>query len=255
MHILGVVWESDKTCSYGDDVEFFVAAVLELDTCLGELGNRVVLDVDDINIGPVELLVVVLLQTGPLYAEEVRHLQWCQDVPLPGVANSISYMLGPEIVCFLVGISIYQHVLVVANPEAESSVVPQLVVKCLTIFWGIIECILLIQSVEESTKALFAVFEKAVVPLLSEILFFWGEHALLHRDCQIGCPLVHFHLADFGSPFLGNLNPRGARANYRATLSLNVDTFLGPERRMVNDPLELIKAFEGWDVALGCLQM
>jgi hypothetical protein len=232
-----------------------VAAVLELDACLGELGDGVVFDVNDINIRPVELLVVILFQTGPLHAEKVRHLQWCQDVPLPGVADSISYMFGPEIVCFLVGISIDQHVLVVTKPEAESSVVPQLVVKCVTIIWGIIKCILLIHGVEESTKALFAVFVKAVVPLFSEILFFWGEHALLHRDCQIGCPLVHFHLANFGAPFLGNLDSRRACANHRASFSFNVNTFFGPERRVVNDPLELIEAFEWWDVAFGCLQM
>lgn len=250
---IGYECETDKTCSYGDDVELFVAAVLKPDAGLSELGDGVVFDVNDIHIGPVELLEVILFQTWSLHAEEVRHLQWSQNIPFLGVADSISYMFGPEVVCFLVGFSIVQHVFVVTEPKAEAPVVPQLVIECVTFLGGVIEGILLVHGVQESTETLLAVLVKAVVPLLPEILFFRGEHPLLHGNCKVGCPLVHFHLTNFGSPFLGNLDSRGARAYHSSSLPFDIDAFFWPERRVVNDTLELFETFERRDVAFGCL--
>jgi hypothetical protein len=63
-----------ETSCDDNDVKFINCAVLQLDAFGGEARNGVVLDIDDVYIGLVELLVVAVFEAGALDAKGVRWL-------------------------------------------------------------------------------------------------------------------------------------------------------------------------------------
>lgn len=77
-----------------------LSAVGELDAGFGEGGDGVVFDVDDVDVGTVELLVVVELEAGALDAEGMGWLDGGEEVASLRVADAGADVLGPEVVCW-----------------------------------------------------------------------------------------------------------------------------------------------------------
>ena len=98
--------------------------VLELDARLVKSDNGIVLDIDNVNIGPVELLQICVFEAWSLDTPVVRHVERCKYVPLLRIVNASPLLLGPEVVRFLVGLRVEKVVLVVAQPVAESAILP-----------------------------------------------------------------------------------------------------------------------------------
>lgn len=239
-----------KSGRHSDHVEFVLGPVLEPDALLGDVGDAVVLDVDDVHVGPVELLVVVLLQARPLDAEEVRHLLGRQDLALARVPDADADVVPPEVVGLLVRLGIEEHVLVVAEPESEAAVVPERAVEGLALLGRVIEGPALVHSVEEAAEALLPQLEQPWVPLLGAVLLLGRQHALAHRDGQVGRALEDLELAGPRSPLLRDLHPRRTSADHGTPLVLDVHTLLGPERRVVDHALELLQPGPLGDVPL-----
>ena len=125
--------------SNADNVEVMVRAILQIDARFIEADDAIVLDVNDIDVGSVELLKVCILQTRSLDAPVVRHCERCKYILLLRVIETRSLLFGPEIVCLLVGLLVKQVVLVVAQPVAEASILPKLFVELLSFFWSVVK--------------------------------------------------------------------------------------------------------------------
>jgi hypothetical protein len=213
-----------------DDVEGVVRPVRQIDPGLVEADDGVVLDVDHVYVGPVELLEVAVLETGPLDAPVVRHGERRQDVPRLRVTDARSLLLGPEIICLLVGLFVKEVVLIVAQPVAEASILPQLFVERLSFGWGVIERVLLGEGVQKASKAVFAEAEQFGVPLLGRLLLLDGEISLAHGDGQIRSPLEDLEVAGLWAPGLSQLNSRCTGSDDGALLALDRDFLVRPKR-------------------------
>lgn len=90
-----------------------MSPIFQNNSGLVKLFDGIVLRRDNIHTWAIELLVVVELKARTLYAEEVRHLQRGEDVPLSRVTNAITRFLKPELIGPLVGLRYgYRNVLV-----------------------------------------------------------------------------------------------------------------------------------------------
>ena len=96
-----------------DDVEVVMGTIFEIDARLVKAGDGVLLDINDVDIGSVELFEVGILEARSFDAPIVRHVKRCEDVLLLGVVNASSLFLGPEVVGRLVGLLVEEVVSVV----------------------------------------------------------------------------------------------------------------------------------------------
>lgn len=236
--------------SDADDVEVVVRAVLQVDARFIEIGDGVVLNVNDVDVISIELLEVRILETRSLDAPEVWFFERCKQVPLPWVVDARSLLLGPEVVCLLVGLRVKQVVLVVAQPKAEASILPKLFVERLSFFWRIVEGASFGEVVEEASEAVLAKSKKFGVPLLGYLLLFDCKISLAHRDGQVRSPLEDLDVTRLWAPCLRYLNTCCTSSDDGTLLAFDRDLFVGPERGMMNDPFEIVDPGPIRDVSL-----
>jgi hypothetical protein len=241
-----------EPCRDANHVKLVHSAIFQLDAGFCESDNWIVLDIDNLDIGPIELFVVVVFQAGTFHTERVRWVKRGQNVSLFRIVDSSPDFLGPEVVHFSVGLGVKEIVLVVTKPIPKAPVLPQLLQKCLPLFWRVFKCIQFGKRVQKAAKALLPELEELGIPILGLLLLFNGERSLAHRHSQIGGALKHLYCAGFGAPVLSDLHARGACSNDSAAFPFDVHAFIGPERGMVDDALERIDPREVIrDVAFG----
>lgn len=231
-----------------------VSSVLEGDPGLGKLLDRVALDVNQVHRFPVELLVIGIFQTRPLGTKVVRHLPRRKQLPQLGVANTITCLFDPEIVRLFVGLGIDQVILVQGDPIAEAAILPDALVEGLAFLRSVVKGVALAPVVHEACKSGLAVPEQLRVVGLDALLLLGGEVALAHRQGEVRSSLEDLEVAGHGAPGLRNLHTRGAGADNGTALVFHVDFFLGPERRVVDDALELVHAGPWGNITLGSLK-
>lgn len=210
-----------KPGSDADDVEVVVRAIFHVDACFIEVDDGVVLGVDDVDVGAVELLEVGVLEARSFDAPVVRHVEWRKYVFLLRIVDTGSLLLGPEVVCLLVGLLVEQVILVVAKPESEAAIPPKLFVELLSFFGTVIERVLLREGIEEAAEAMLTKAKKFWIPLLGNLLLFNCEVPLAHWYCQVRSPLEDLEVACLWSPGLRQLNTRGTCADDRTLLAVN----------------------------------
>jgi len=91
-----------KPSSNTNDIKVLMCPILELDASLVEADDSVVLDIDDVDVGSVELFEIGVFEARPLDAPVMRHLEWCEDVLVSVTVDAGALLLGPEVVGFLV---------------------------------------------------------------------------------------------------------------------------------------------------------
>ena len=102
-----------KASSDDDDVEVVMRAIFEIDALLVKADDRVLLDVNDVDIVSVELFEVGILEARSFDAPIMRHVKRCEDVLLLGIVDASSLFLGPEVVGRLIGLLVVEVVSVV----------------------------------------------------------------------------------------------------------------------------------------------
>lgn len=120
-HILHAASHSIEASRKRDDVEFTELAILGDDAILLHLNHGIVFDVDDIVLWPVNLLIEVLLQRRSLRSPRMRCLERSEYVALARITDALSRLLHPELVGFVVGLTIEEIVLVGCEPELETT--------------------------------------------------------------------------------------------------------------------------------------
>ena len=154
---------------------------------------------------------------------------------------------------FSIGFHIIKIILIIPQPKSETAIIPQLLIKHLSLLWCILKSFLLRERIKETPKTPLTVTEELRIPLFPIILFLGRKISSAHRDSKIRGPLEDFQFPGDGAPSLGDLNTRGARADYGAFLVLHVDVEIGPEGRMMDYAFEVIDADElGGNITLGC---
>lgn len=129
-HVLGIIVTvtHHATCSdveassNSNDIELVVLPISGLDAGLGEGCDavaRLERDIDNINIWAIELLVVVLLETGALDSEWMRRLERTEKVTLPRIMDASALLLGPEVVGFAVRLVVVEIVGEISEPEGD----------------------------------------------------------------------------------------------------------------------------------------
>jgi len=102
------------------------------------------------------LFVIILLETRTLDTESMRWFKRAKEVSLPRIADSGSLVLSPEIVGSSVGFGVVEHVFVVSEPEAETAVVPEVVVESFLFLVSVFEGVFFAEAEEEAAEASFA---------------------------------------------------------------------------------------------------
>ena len=111
----------DSTCNRvkprckRDDVELVEGSIFLADAVSFEATDGVILDVNDIDVGSVELVIKVLLQREALGAEGVGRDRWGEEFSFDWVVNALAYMIAPEFVSFHVAVHISRHVDIVVH--------------------------------------------------------------------------------------------------------------------------------------------
>lgn len=170
-----------KSGGDADDVELMFSTIFEFDTLLGELRNGVVLDVNQFNILTIELLVVVEFKARTLDTKGVGWVQRCHEISSSRVTNSVTHVLGPEVVRFSIGLWVKKVVFVVTEPESEAAIGPQLAIEGFSFGWRVFESALLREGIQESAETFLAETEKLRVHGFLFVLFFCCEGLLPHR--------------------------------------------------------------------------
>lgn len=119
----GLTSNDVKSCRNANHVELMDSAIFQFDTFLSKSHNRVILDINQLNIWTIELLVVCVLKARTLDAKGVWRLQRRQQVSRLRVAYTVSNISCPEIVSFSVGLGVIEVVFVIPKPEAETTVI------------------------------------------------------------------------------------------------------------------------------------
>jgi hypothetical protein len=98
---------------------------------LGDLFDRIGFDINDVVLRPVHCLVVVLLERWTLGSPRVGSLERSHQITLDRVTDPRPRLLHPELVGFVVGLSVEEVVFVSAEPEFEAAleVVSHVVVR------------------------------------------------------------------------------------------------------------------------------
>lgn len=237
----------------GDDVEFVFLAVRRPDAPFGELGDRVarlLADVDDCHVVPVQDLVVVLFEAGPLHAERVRRLRGAEKLPLRRVRDARRLLLAPKVVHAPVGLHVEQVVLVAAEPEAEPLFGPEGFVQGLALLGRVLERVALGKVVGEAGERGLAHPQQFVVHRVQGPLFLGRHVPLAHGQGQVGRALEHGEVLDLGAPFLDDLDARRAGPDDRDLLAAGVDALRRPKGRVVHHALEPVHAGVVGDVPL-----
>lgn len=250
-HSCHATGDNVEACSNTNDVEVVMSTVFKVDSCFIEADDGVVLDIDDIDIGSVELLEVGILETRSLDTPIVRLFVRRQDVFLLRIVDAFSLLLDPEVVHLLIRFLVEQVVLVISQPVAETSILPKLLEKLLSFLRSVIKGILLRESVEEASEAVFTKMKELRVPLLGYLLLLDSEISLTHWDGQIRSSLEDFEVTRLWAPSLGYLNPCCAGSDDGTFLAVNWDLFVRPERGVMNGTLEFIDARPVRDIPFG----
>lgn len=158
-----------------NNVEIVLRAILKFDAGLIEFGDWIVLDIDNVNIGSVELLEVPILKTWTFYTPRMRRFHGRQDVTVSLVLEPFALLLLPEVVDRTICFGIEKIILVVSEPVAETTVSPEFLEEPLTIFGGIFESVLFGEGVEKPAEAAFTQLEKLWVPFLAGPLLLGGK--------------------------------------------------------------------------------
>lgn len=119
-------------------------------------GGRV--DIDNVDIGSVELLVVVLLKARAFYTEWMRGLEGRKEISLSWITDAVPNIACPEIIGASVGFGIKKHVFVVSQPVPKSAMVPELLVESLLFCIVILKGVFLIPAEEEAPEAFLTEF-------------------------------------------------------------------------------------------------
>lgn len=197
-----------KTRRNSNDIEFMMRPVLKRNTRLGKLLDRIVLDINNIHILPVELLVVIILQARSLDAKVMRHVFYRRrkKIPLLRVTDPVACLFRPELVRLLIRLGIEQVVLVHSNPVPKTAILPDLLIQSLTVLGRIIKGVLLVPVVVETRKAIFAVAEQLGVELLGLVLLLGGGVLATHGDGEVGGSLEDLEMSSLGTPGLRDLH-------------------------------------------------
>ena len=240
-----------ETRGNANDVEVVVRAVLQVDARFVETDDSIVLDVNDIDVGSIELLKVSILETRSFDAPIVGFLERCKYVLLFWVVEARSLLFSPERICLLVGLRVKQVVFVVAQPIAEASILPKLFVKLFSLFWSVVEGVSFREGIKEASEAMFTEVEELRIPLLGYLLLLDCEVSLAHWDGQVGSPLEDLEVTGLGAPSLRYLDTSRSSSDNGTLLALDWDLFVGPERGMMYGSFEFVDTGPIRDVSLG----
>lgn len=189
-----------------------------------------------------------LLQARTLDAKRMRLLLWEQNLLLFWVLDTLRLLLAPEVVCLVIGLVNKQIILIAAKPQSEACLLPKLLKECLTLFWILVEGILLIQVVVEPGETSLAHGMNLRVEGLESVLLVCGQITSTHWKGEVGCALVDGKLACLLTHLLDDLDAGGTCTYNRTTLVGVIDAFLGPEGRVVDLALEAVKTGHIWDI-------
>lgn len=120
-HILHATSHRVEASRKSDDIKLPLLSIRRDDTLLGNLLHGVILDIDDVILGPVDSLVEVLLQTRSLGSPRVRCFGRRHQITLAGVCDSLPGLLIPELVSFVVRRTVEQVVLISGQPKLEAT--------------------------------------------------------------------------------------------------------------------------------------
>lgn len=141
--------------------------------------------------------------------------------------------------------------LVGAQPEVESTLLPQLLIEPLPLLGGVVERIPVGKVHGEARERGKAVVVQCRIILLVRFLFLHCQLFLSHGKTQVRCALEHRYRLRRLRRLLCDLDARGPRPNDCHALAGNIDAFIWPERRVMHFSLELLEPRPVWEVPLG----
>ena len=223
-----------------------------LDTCRRNLLDRVLIDVNNVNVRHTYHLVEILLQRRSLCAPWVGWLLRGEQGLLLRVWYTLQYSLAPEIVSLIVRLLVKEHVLVGSKPELEATFVDQkLVVELFAVLRAIFEGILLQKVIVETSEGFVCLGERCFVLAIRFVLLFllFVQGSLVHWETVVGSALVDRHLLGLRTNLLDTLDSRCTGTDLRDTFVLQIDTVLWPDCGVVQVASEVTQTSDRWGVA------
>lgn len=129
---------------------------------------------------------------------------------------------------------------------------PYLVVKLLTILWGIVKCVLVGKVVCETSKGAAGIVDQLFVCsiFLLSLLLCWVQLVLVHWQTHVWRSLVDGEVLDLWSDLLNGLDTRGTSTDNSHALSLEVCIVLRPLGGVEDFSLEVTETWERWRIVL-----
>lgn len=138
---------------------------------------------------------------------------------------------------------IKQVVLVAAEPQSESLLLPKRLEESLALLRCVVVCVLLVQIVMEASEATLTHGMDLGIERLQLILLFRTQVTPAHRECKVRCTLIDREVRRLGTHLLDALDSTSTGTNDCDSLVCEVDALLRPEGRMVDLALEAVKAW------------
>lgn len=145
--------------------------------------DRVGVEVDELDVGFVDDFVEVLFEGGAFGSPGVRFFLWGEDFLFFGVGHALQDGFAPEIVGFVVGGVVEEHVVVGVEPVFETAFLDELfVVESFALFGGVVKGVFANEIVGEAGEGGARVLDGFFVGSVFFLaLFFFGvESSLVH---------------------------------------------------------------------------
>jgi hypothetical protein len=236
-----------KAGSVNDDVELVRLPVLEFQTGRGDLGDRVLGDVDEGDVGLVEGFVVTL---GAERATAVVSLG-LEELGRFRILDDLSDLAANKGCRRLVRVDVRSEVAECLEEEPEpASLVPDTFVDFLALGLRRFEGRLLTLDESHGEKRVEHRVPDPVVVLIDLLLFFLAHRTIIDRDDVLSALLEDGDLLHEWIDGSRDLTPRRSGADDGDAFSGDIEAF-GPPGRMEGEALEGVDSEEFWSIRVG----
>ena len=187
----------------------FDEAFVRAEPRLGDFEDGRFVHVDELDVRLVDHFVVPLLERRALRAPWMRRHLRSEDLLFLGILDPGEDVLAPEVVGFVVGFLVEEHVFVGCEPVSEAAFLDQeLVVEFLPLLGAVLKGVLFGKIVGKAGEGMSRLLVHLLVKsgFLLFLFFLWVELALVHWQAHVGCSDVDGKFFGFVADLLRDLN-------------------------------------------------